>query len=412
MKIKTNIWMIFIIILLFFNLDLFYLVDTETKLFGIIDFDDITFFVSIFIFLLLNVKLKSTKKIKYNYGIWFISLTILLSISSFQSYALYNQGLIRGIQAQKEIFAWSLLYFPIYKMFHLKLVEVEDIKKVLRIFGTIQLILFISQYILTNKITFLYVHTATRYGGIRYYFNPILLDYLLVDKLNNLNNNRKKINSYMYIAIILFETMVVQKFRLTSIALILIIIIYVIVGQGTIFSKIKYFLLGGIFALSIYKTELVQDVLKELLKKNNSFSTLDIRTEARKLYFERLSHHPLVGCGYPVNDYSRYLAGVSKGINLVDNGIFGFLYVYGFLGLIWVISLWLKLLYDGYKLYKEKISIVYLLFPIFFIITSINEIHWFWDSGFCILTMFIIMLNSEIYNICKNDRRYISNEKR
>ena len=392
---KINKYLITLIILLIINLDVFYLVDTNVKFFSSFDFDDIAFGISIVLFLYLIFINRNLEKPKYNYKLWFIFMLVMIFLSSFQSYILYNQNIFDGFLPQKDIIIFSLLYFPLSKAIFNKKITIDNIKKILNVFAVIQLILFISQFLLSDKITFLYINTASRYGEIRYYFNPILLDYFLLVNLNNLLDKKHILRSIIFISLVLFDVMIVQKFRLTSVGLIIIIAIGMLFNGRKINEKFKYILLLGIFAVFILNTTLVQDVIKEVFNTNTTSSTLSIRKVGRQLYFNTLSKHPLLCGGYPKKNEALLAAGMFNKIYLVDNGIFGFMYIYGSLGILWFVTLWYKMITCGYKIMKKNKNIVYFLFATFFVITSIDEAHWYWQSGFCILVIFILMLEYE-----------------
>ena len=239
------------------------------------------------------------------------------------------------------------------------------------------------------------VHTAKRYGDIRYYFDPILLDLFLIRNLNNFVNDKKKASSIFFIILILFEVMVVQKYRLTSVALILTTVIGLFVGKTNVIKKMGYIFLAAIFSVFMLNTRLVQDLISEVTVTNKTY-TYSIRETGRKLYLNTVHHHPILGGGYPKTTRALIAAGAYNNIIFSDNGVFGFMYIYGGVGLIWYITLWISMLLKGFKIYKKKKNIIYLLFPMFFLMTCINELHWYWHHGFIIFILFLTLFEREI----------------
>ncbi|MEL7647940.1 MAG: hypothetical protein AAGU76_07590 [Sedimentibacter sp.] len=398
MKIRFKKQLIFMFIIIATGLSYFYLIDSDSSVVGI-GVDDIALIFAsawgVYIWLILYKKPNP----KFEYAVWMLCTIILIVLSSWQSYNLYGQNISLGIKVQRTFLVWAILYFPIRKAFYYQLITIQGIKYVIQIIGIIELVLFIGQYLLSDSVSFLYVDQGLRYGTVRYYFQPILIDLLYFVEFDNfiMLKGRKKIVSSVLLITCLLEVMVVQKLRLTSIALILCIMIGTFIAKGSIKKKFMYIIIASIFFLILFKTILVQDVLNELFYSSSHTSTLSIRESGRALYLSSLTNHPLLGGGYPHEEcYAAYTAaGLYSKIYLVDNGIFGFMYIYGGIGLVWLVTFWFKMLLKGWNLFKKSKYMAYLLFPIFFLVTGINEMHWYWMNGFMILIFFLALQEQE-----------------
>lgn len=331
---------------------------------------------------------------KYEYGIWIIVLLIMILLSALQSFFLYDQSIFVGIIDQRIVFTWALLYFPIRKCIYYGKLKYKHILKILYILCIIQLIVFIAQYFLRNRIVFTYVGEGLRNNRIRYYYSPILLDLVFMFALDFFKKAKgnKKIFSAGLIGAILFEVMVVQQFRLTSMGLILSIGLFVMMLRGKTQYKLAYIVLGAFTLGLLFNTALVQNVLNTVV--NNDYdSGMRIRFVGKALYLKTLIQHPVLGGGYPSDkcQVAYRAAGQTRHIYLVDNGVVAFAYLYGGLGIIWIVSLWAKLLKSGMKLREKTSEMAFLLFPMFFIITCINELHWYWEYGPVIFVIFICL---------------------
>lgn len=389
-----------IIATLFLNMIGFYFISNSYDIFGIIDYEDFLTIYNILIFMLLSYVIKDYKNHNSKYGFWMITIIFLCFLSSLQAKIIFDQSFIDGLLIQKELISAALLYFPLSKIINNDLIKKDKLFKILDRFAIIQLVLFITQYFLADKISFLAVHTAQRYGEIRFYFNPILLDLFLIRNLNSYINttNKHKVMNIFWIGLVLFEIMVVQKYRLTSIALIITIIVGMVISKTKIINKFIYIISAGVFSAIMVNTKIVQDLISEFTVQNKTF-TYSIREIGRNLYMQMLNNHPILGGGYPVSATARDAAGYNNLILLDDNGIFGFAYIYGALGLIWAISLLLKILKNGFKILNKTKNLVYFLFPLLFIITCVNELHWYWQHGFIIFVIFLIMMEEELKTI-------------
>ena len=86
---------------------------------------------------------------------------------------------------------------------------------------------------------------------------------------------------------------------------------------------------------------------------------------------------------------------------LVDNGVFGFIYIYGGVGIIWIAALWTKLIKMSRKVFENKNITYFLLFYLFFIVTCINELHWYYDSGIGVFILSLCILDAKYNELYK-----------
>jgi hypothetical protein len=309
--------------------------------------------------------------------------------------------MILGIAPQRWVLIWAFLYFPIEKAIYYDKLKFQDIIHVITFIGVLQLVLFIKQY-LNPDVELLQVGTGVRNASIRYYFSPVLLDLMFMICLDNCvrKNGLQRLFYIIYASCIFFEVIVVQQFRLTSCGLIICLGLFVVFVRGKREYKFLYFILGAVALGILFNTSLVQDVLDRVL--NNSYDNgTKIRGVGRLLYLETWLKHPVLAGGYPSTFYqpARLAAGMNQYIYLYDNGIFGFIYMYGMVGVIWIVTLWKILLSNGIKIQKRFSELSYLLVPVFFMVTCINEIHWYWEYGFVVFVLFLCLQESKIESI-------------
>ena len=108
-----------------------------------------------------------------------------------------------------------------------------------------------------------------------------------------------------------------------------------------------------------------------------------------------IAQHPILGAGYPYIQKALEAAGYNKAIFLSDNGVFGYIYIYGTLGAMWVIMILRKLIKMSVNIFKQMNETYFLFFYLFFIITSVNEIHWYWETGFGIFILSVLLLEEK-----------------
>ena len=119
------------------------------------------------------------------------------------------------------------------------------------------------------------------------------------------------------------------------------IIAFIIWKRNLALKVIASFVLVGIIPVVI-NTEIFQNTLEAIFEDNPN----DIRSIGKEYYREQLSKSPIIGRGYINTDWQpAYVgAGMNRQIYLNDNGLMGFTFVFGILGLIWFIVWFIMLI--------------------------------------------------------------------
>lgn len=95
-----------------------------------------------------------------------------------------------------------------------------------------------------------------------------------------------------------------------------------------------------------------------------------------------------------------YGAGIDKNYFLVDNGITAFVFIYGIVGLIWLLIWFLKILKDGFNIAKNKKEYTYLLYIVHIVVLLPNIIWWYWStSGMIVLMLIFALIENEKFNL-------------
>ena len=327
---------------------------------------------------------------KYNFAGFIIFGFVLVLMSSIQSNNLYGQPLLLGIRPQRYVMLWLFCYFPLRKAMLLDHISYKKIENIIYKFGIIELILYIAQFLLGDRLEIIHAGTNNVYSTTRYYVNTIFLCMLLFLALDKVFKKERVLFNIILIVGVLFELIMVGKMRMTSIAVIATIMIGVILWKKG--GSLKVFLIvAGIAGLAmVSQTEVVQSIISTLNGTAISgINTLGIREIGRVFYLETLNQHPLLGGGYINTQFpAAYAASaVSKGIYWVDNGIFGFAFFFGGLGLFWVLWFIVTFYRRAYVILKNGTYFFFLL-PIYWIISSMNEAHWY----FCNLFVVVILI--------------------
>lgn len=376
----------------------FYLVNADSiNVAGVMNYTDIFVLLAglFFVIVFQHYKDYPTPRFKFK---WIIYGVILLSvISSIQSQNLYGQGFITGLRPQRFWIVWGMLYFPLRKLLYIKKITVDDIVKMVFFIGTCEIVLYSLQYILGNRLTFLYVGSNVRYGEMRYYFYNIFLRLLLFINLDRIFNKKKVIQSCVYVVAILFVLMVVGKMRMTSLATLLAIVFGIFIWRKGGTTKVGIIIAATFIGVVLFNTPIVQDTISTLTEiQNGTVSSLNItlRQSGHELYLRSLSAHPIVGCGFisALNATASTAAGLNQSILLVDNGLWAFVFMYGILGGIWLLDMFWTFLHNGWKISRKYNIYFMMLAPLGWLIAGQTEAHWFWDNGFICVTLILSIM--------------------
>lgn len=404
MKIKTDKVIIMFFFILISSQSYFYLIDDKLEILKIQP-SDLALIFALFwaAFILGSYQKLNLKRMQFaGYMVFFAALIFL---SGLQSQLLFGQSIKYGLIQQRRLLIWIFVYFAIELALIKGKFNYEQLVSMIRIIGRIELAIYISQYFLYDYIHFLYVSVSSRYNDVRFYFTPTLLDFLFMIEmdflLNKYNSKREKIKSGITIVLILFEVMIVQKFRLTTMALICCFVLCVLIKRFSKAIKFIYVMIAVLGICILLNTTMFRDIIEQFSLGFTDYGHFGIRADARKLYLEMLAKHPFLGGGYPYIEDALEASGYYKRMYLVDNGVFGFIYIYGGVGIIWIAALWTKLIKMSRKVFENKNITYFLLFYLFFIVTCINELHWYYDSGIGVFILSLCILDAKYNELYK-----------
>ena len=406
MKLKyKDIFLGFLGIVIIASEEFLYLIDNEETLIGVLSPKDIVLVLAVVWGIWIMVRYRKYPNPDYRFK-WLIAIGLVLVItSSIQANILYNQSLWLGIRPQRNWMVYLLLYFPIRKLMFIKGILFKDLKKLICFIGTIELLLYLAQYVFGDSLQFLIVNKHAGgtivYDTDRYYFNNIFLCLVLFLMLNDLFNKQRILRDLLYILAILIVISVVGKMRMTFVAVCVAIGIGFLLWKKGGILKVLAIVPISIGAIIFSRIEIVQSLIS-ILSGETVATTLEVREVGRAFYLSELTQHPWLGGGY-VNTQWRPAALASKveeGILWVDNGIFGFTYLYGGTGLVWIV-VWFVKMYKLANIVRKKIGdYTYFIMPIYWIVACISEAHWYFCS-FLVMTLLVCMLE-ERYDMTIN----------
>ena len=256
----------------------------------------------------------------------------------------------------------------------------KNIEKIFLTIGYCELILYISQYFLINKIQFLQINYTMRLGEIRMNLGAIGVPYVIFYSLNQLFGEKKSWKSIVSIAMGIFYVVVIAKTRIALLAYIISIIGGFMMWKKGGKKKIVIFFLLLTLIVVLTQTELFSYL-------TDGLKGIDLSTQTRQLgrayYLKKILSHPILGCGYiNTNNVaaSRYagIYSISTGIIAwVDLGVYGLTFFFGIVGLVWFLVLYGKLAMRSYKIGCTGKQ-TYWMYMLYIIVVSPNSTGFLW----------------------------------
>lgn len=378
-----------------------YLVSESTfKIAGILSIDDFGLILYCLLYLIVFIKYINFNRTKYSFK-WIALFPIILAItSSYMGLKVYNQPFMLGFRPQRFFILTYLLYFPLKRMIDCNSDNIGYIKKLIVGFGFLELILYITQYFLINKIVFLNMRISSRFGETRLPFESLLLLILPFVLLNEIFNKKHNKLCYSLLGLNLFYLIFIVKTRMVvlgvSLTIAFLIFIY---KKGIKKIGVVLFILVSIFIG--LNTSIGQNYINAL---NSEYREKDpntqIRLEAQNFYITETAKTPFLGRGvvntlyYDAVKISRY----NRGYYFNDNGIIGFYYLYGLIGVGWSFLILTQLLIGGYKQYKVNKNYFYIGYTLYVFLTCITMFYWYEQEGALYLVGILTFIDARMVN--------------
>jgi hypothetical protein len=329
--------MLFVVLACAFNL--FYLVNSAV--FPLEDINLIVILVWALFELLSKSKIIKTRTYLY-FSCYFICSCVLVLCSSIQSHNLYLQPIWYGIRAQRYALVYPFLLFIILSLVDGNKISISEIKGVLFLFCSILLFVgFLQQFLYEDKVfTFVYTNGGSRYGNyIKLGFDVDLLIITSFFALNNFSKSNNPLN-LVYLLLVFCFLLFVEQSRMMVVAFGLSVVIsYFFFLKGSYRQKsIMAVLFLFVFIVFCF-SDMASDLFSSLI--SGDFGTSEIRKEGRSFYFDTLKSY-FLGGGFINTDWDLSVTGAKFDIGyfVVDNGVFGYFFTYGWPGILSFIILY------------------------------------------------------------------------
>ena len=356
---KINILTLLLFCIIFFQLNAFYLIDNAQFP---IQLQDMAIVLEV-IFFLVVYRRKDQGKLREINGSFLIPV-LLAFTSAIMSYIRYQQPFLMGIRAQRAWIVSMLMYYPISMVIRQGRFSIHKLLNLVDGINFIYFVLLLAQFILGDRFMLLEISTNQRYGTIRLYAvtSFMLISYALhLWKL--LTINHIKVVDCFFVFSTIFTYFFITKSRMAMVALMGATVI-VVLKQRLSVRKLLIFSLA-IFAFCIFLgTDAGTEILQLAFGGENVVTENDtsvIRNIGRDFYISEVTSSLktlIFGCGFINIEWEPTLKAVRYNENIftVDNGIFGIVFMYGLLFLIWMVIMYCKYIKEAF-IYKNDFGI-------------------------------------------------------
>lgn len=318
-------------------------------------------------------------------GVLFAALIVMCFVAAWRCNTLTGQPFIRGILPQRGFMVCILAAILLRRPFKAGLVDGKRLFQGLVVLGCIASVLYLLQAIAGSSVAFIHAASNERYGGIRLYINGGLSTVSGIVGLWLCLRD----DDWRYIVptvLALGVTLFVSKGRLELATYIVTLLALFVFSKGSARGKVLVVCFGFLALILFTQTEIFDQVADSFIngQVGGSEDTSTIR-EAGRDYYDlvlRSTGSTLVGAGYPSTLYlpAVSMAGFDYGYYLVDNGISGFRYVYGDLGVAIAVACLAFAVWFSWKNRHGHIRAVILAFLLFLALPAVN-LAWWWNTS-------------------------------
>lgn len=387
----------------------FYLIDTaKFSVAGVLNYNDFWVYMLAVYEMYYIIKLKMKGKFTFLFEIFGILACCV--ISSFQGAFNMGQSLTMGIRPQRFFIICLTLYFLVRKQLAGNRMTAFNLLDLIITVGTFQGLLCAIQFLIIDKVQFLYAESNMRYGAIRMYYDSGLIMFTTI--AGWCAYLRKGDKRYLFAVTFGFVyEFLISKGRLENMCILFAFITAFVLLKKNAFKKVMVMLalvLGILALMNTSYSKVIVNTIKSVVGEDSqedieeTGDTMAIRKEGREHYALQASKslaNEVLGCGYP-NTLSEeaILFARTDTYALVDNGISAYKFIYGWLGVGIVVMIALKAVYESLVIYVRTGGLFAISYMAFLIPIAYNIIFWWWKPDSTILLSVYLAIVDHYYS--------------
>lgn len=338
-----------------------------------------------------------SKKKKMRRDEWFLMpmlYIVLVFASGMIAKNLFGQSLVLTLIRNRRIICAIILFYAIVIAVKNRLITRKDFITIIFIQITIEMVVDLLQFVVADDVIVAYYDIGERYDSVRVraaYLLPLIGGYIA---LSNFIKGRCRAFYCFFAGFAFFLLAVICKHRAPTIWLIFTAGVAYLLWKKNLNKKIMLGLLIITIAVPlIYRMPMIQDSIATAMSQDGRVNSLIIRNRARDYYFGRLHYSPWLGFGEPYSTVTEASVAATSYYMYIreDNGVFGFMYAHGIVGIIWLILLFAGIIKRSAVVYKKKTEYCFLLYYIFEICNLYMGMHWYYDYQYPFFLMLALL---------------------
>lgn len=331
--------------------------------------------------------------------VWPVLFIPVLICSAYAANKYFGQTYGMSIRQYRYMLACFWVYYCAHIAVSTEKLKINDIYLIIKVQASIEIALFLAQYLLASKIVFIYAGMDSRYGSVRLRVSYLLALIFMYICMNDLLHNKKMIKNLIGVLGGALILMVVCKHRAPSLIMLATFVIAYVLWKKGFSAKLFIGIILIVIAVSfLANSTMMQDII-DILVKGTGYQNISLRTKGREYYFLQLIRSPWFGFGNPNSNCKNAVLASGQQFNyyIEDNGIFGFLYCHGVLGVFWLVLFFASILKQSVVLFKAQNKYHFLLYFLYEIGNLYMGMHWFYYYTLPFI-LILILLNKEYYD--------------
>jgi len=328
---------------------------------------------------------------------WFLTPALYIAVvfaSGVVASSLFGQSMVLTLIRNRRIIAAIILFYAIVAALKNRLITRRDFITILFIQIFAEIIVDLLQFAAADNAVIAYYDIGERYESVRVraaYLLPLIGGYIA---LSSFIRGRCRLFYAFFVSFAVILLAVICKHRAPTIWILLTAGVAYLLWKKNLNKKIILGLLILIIAVPlIYRLPIVQDAITTAMSQDGRINSLIIRNRAREYYFERLQYSPWLGFGEPYQTVTEasLAVGIYYGFIREDNGVFGFMYAHGIVGVIWLVFLFAGIIKRSALVYRRKTEYSFLLYYIYEICNLYMGMHWYYDYQYPFFLMLALL---------------------
>ena len=321
-----------------------------------------------------------------------VGMVLLVIIAGIMAKIHWGQGFRESIMPELYLMVIPLSIFPLGILIKREKVSSTQLLKMLLFLGKTETLVMMAQFIAQFMgVYFLTAaHNKIGYSFTRYMIEGTLIMFVLLHEITQSFQYRITPIRAMWISMGLIFFFFMFQGRMTLLGLIAAVAFFFLTWKTSNKRKAVCALILIVAAIFVMRSSLFQDTINI---ESSGRNTMGVRVDGIAYYLSQVASSPVFGLGgYPLNEIANASRGRYLGYVLNDNGVFGLMFMYGGLGLLWIFTMYASLARKSLVIKKRYNDSSFFAFAVYLIAISSSQVHWYWLRSALLMLVIIFAI--------------------